>query len=88
VKDEVAKADLFQVSDGYIAPVVMGGSSPLAMVTIRGIPELKARKAIHCELLYPGETDWKACEFAREDADITVTVPLDRGCAMLKLRAE
>lgn len=88
VKGEVAKANLFQVTDGYVIPVVMGGSAPSATVTISGIPELQAGKTVHCEFLYPGETEWKACEFAKESNSITVAVPLQRGCAMVRLRVE
>ncbi len=88
VKGEVAKANLFQVTNGYVIPVVMGGSAPSTVLTIGGITELQAGKTIHCELLHPGETEWKACEFTRGDTDITLTVPLQRGCAMVKLRIE
>ena len=88
VEDDVAKANLFRVSGGYIVPVVMGGSTPNATVTIGGITELQSGKTIHCELLHPGETEWKACEFTRGDTDITVYVSLRRGCAMVKLRVD
>jgi hypothetical protein len=88
VKGEVAKANLFQVSDGYIVPVVMGGSAPNATVTISGIAEIQSGRPIHCELLYPGDTEWKACEFAKESNSITVAVPLQRGCALVRLRVE
>jgi hypothetical protein len=36
--------------------------------------------------MYPGDTEWKACEFIRGDNSITVGVSLHRGCAMLRLR--
>jgi len=88
VKDEVAKANLFQVPGGYIIPVVMGGSAPNATVTISGIPEIQAGKAIHCELLYPGDSEWKACEFTKGSNSMTVAVPLQRGCAMVRVRVE
>jgi hypothetical protein len=88
VKGEVAKANLFKVPEGYIIPVVMGGSAPNATVTISGIAEIQAGKAIRCELLYPGNTEWKACEFAKDSNSITVAVPLQRGCAMIRLRVE
>jgi hypothetical protein len=86
VQGNLARANLFQVPGGYIAPVVHGGSAPNATVTISGIPEIQSGKAIHCELLYPGETDWKACAFNKGNNSITVTVPLQRGCAMVRLR--
>jgi hypothetical protein len=88
VRGEVAKANLFKVPDGYIIPVVMGGLAPNATVTISGIAEIQAGKAIHCELLYPGDAEWKACEFTKDGNSITVAVPLQRGCAMVRLRTE
>jgi hypothetical protein len=88
VKGDVAKANLFQVSDGYIIPVVMGGSTSSASVTIKGIPEIQTGRELHCELLYPGDTDWKACEFAKGSDSIMLAVPLQRGCAMIRLRVE
>jgi hypothetical protein len=88
VKGEVAKANLFQVPDGYIVPVVMGGSAPTAKVTVGSIPEIQAGKAIQCELIYPGDTEWKVCEFENGHSSITVSVPLQRGCAMIRLRVE
>jgi hypothetical protein len=88
VKGEVAKANLFKVPDGYIIPVVMGGLAPNATVTVSGIAEIQAGKAIHCELLYPGDAEWKACEFTKDGNSITVAVPLQRGCAMVRLRTE
>ncbi len=88
VEGEVAKANLFQVSDGYVIPVVMGGSAPSAKVTISSIAEIHEGKAIHCELLYPGDTEWKEFGFSKGSNSITVTVPLQRGCAMIKLRSE
>jgi len=87
VEGESAKANLFQVPGGYSFPVVLGGSATSAMVTIRGLPEILAGKSIHCELIHPGDSQWKACEFSKRTSTSTLEVPLFRGCAMVRLRA-
>src|SRR5208337_3037455 len=76
VKGDLAKANLFRVPDGYIVPVVMGASATNVTVTISGIPEIQAGKEVHCEILYPGETEWKACESNKGKDSIIIAVPL------------
>jgi hypothetical protein len=88
VKEDLAKANLFQVPGGYAIPIVMGGAATNATVTISGIPEIQSGKEIHCEILYPGDTDWKAWEFTKGHDSMTVEVPLHRGCALVRLRVE
>jgi hypothetical protein len=80
-----AKVNLFQVPGGYLIPVMLGGSSVNSTVTVRGLSEFSG-KQIHCEVIHPGETDWKAGEFSKQDNAITLKVPLHRGCALVRLR--
>ncbi len=83
-----AKVNLFKVPGGYLVPVMLGGSISSSTVTVRGLPEVSAGKQILCELIHPGETDWKAGEFSKGRNAITLKVPLQRGCALVRLRAE
>ena len=83
-----AKVNLFRVPGGYLIPVMLGGSTSNSTVTLRGIPETSAGKQIHCELIHPGETEWKARDFSMRGNSITLQVPLNRGCALVRLRVE
>jgi hypothetical protein len=87
VEGQGAKANLFQIPEGYLFPVTFAGSASSALVTIRGIPEILAGKEIHCELIHPGETEWKACEFSMGNNTMTLEVPIHRGCAMVRFPA-
>ncbi len=80
-----AKANLFKVPEGYVAPVVLAGSAAGATVTIRSIPEIAAGKKLRCEVLHPGESEWKPCALRQGKAALTIEAPLLRGCAMLRL---
>ena len=82
----MAKGNIFRVGKDYVAPVMFGGKAPIAQVTLSGLipPGVAAR----CEVLHPGETTWKACKFVRTAGRITADVPLSRGCALLRVRAE
>ena len=88
VKADVAKVNLFRVPGGYVIPVMLGGSATNANVTITGIPPIPAGTNLRCELLYPGDTDWKSCEFTQGSSSISLEVPLHRGCAMVRLEVE
>jgi len=83
-----AKVNLFKVPSGYLIPVMLGGSISSFTVTVRGIPEISAGKQIHGEFIHPGETDWQAGEFSERVNVITLKVPLQRGCALVRLLVE
>ena len=80
------KANLFRVPKGYIVPVVFGGSASSATATLRNLPEVVARKRLRCEVIHPGETEWKECACRPKGSVLNVKVPLSRGCAMVRLR--
>jgi hypothetical protein len=76
------KVNLFEVPDGYALPVTFGGEAKEAIVTVRNIEGLRALKAI---ALHPaGEQPVEVKSQAKGDA-LELTVPLVRGCAMVKL---
>jgi len=51
------------VPKGYLAPIVLGDSSASATVTLKSLPEVAAGKKLHCEVIHPGDTEWKDCEY-------------------------
>jgi len=82
-----ARANLFKVPNGYVAPITFGGADTSANVTLRGLPELTEGKKLHCEVIHPGEQDWQECAFREKVSAITLKVPLSRGCALVRLMA-
>ncbi len=80
-----AKANLFKVADGYVIPVTLGGSAASSNLTLRSIPEIDAGKKVKCEIIHPGDTEWTECAFRQKDSAITLKIPLNRGCAMVRV---
>jgi hypothetical protein len=80
-----AKANLFKVPGGYVVPVTFGGSAASATLTLQGIPEVAAGKKFRCEVIHPGETEWRGCASRRKGSAVIFKVSLSRGCAMVRL---
>ncbi|MEI8372772.1 MAG: hypothetical protein WCJ35_08060 [Planctomycetota bacterium] len=77
------KVNLFQVPGGYVLPVTFGGRSESATVSLRNLPGLDQ---LHCHALHPGEEKAAAVTAIFKDDNMTLNVPLKRGCAMVLLR--
>jgi hypothetical protein len=77
-----AKANIFQVPGGYVVPVTFGGDTQEAVVTIRGVNAEVAT----AEVFHPGSAPGAPLRFARTGTQLSLTVPLQRGCAMVRLR--
>jgi hypothetical protein len=78
------KVNLFEVPGGYALPVTFGGTAATATVRVRNLPGLDKFKAT---ALHPG-TDSATAITAKLDAGVLeLTVPLRRGCAMVRLIA-
>jgi len=82
-----AKANLFKVPGGYVIPVTLGGAAAISSITLRDIPEIVAGKKPKIEFIHPGDTAWKECVFRQKQSAIALKVPLNRGCAMVRLSA-
>jgi hypothetical protein len=81
-----AKANLFQVPDGYLIPVTLAGAASRATVTLSRLPEISAGKNPQCEVIHPGDIQWQAAQFRRTSKTMILNVPLRRGCALVRLR--
>jgi hypothetical protein len=77
-----AKANIFQVPGGYVVPVTFGGDTREAVVTIRGVNTEIAT----AEVFHPASAQGTPLHFARTGTQLSLTVPLHRGCAMVRLR--
>jgi hypothetical protein len=78
-----AKANIFQVPGGYVVPVTFGGGAPEAVLTIRGVNT----QISTAEVFHPGSASGSPLRFARAGTRLSLTVPLQRGCAMVRLRS-
>jgi hypothetical protein len=83
VVDGKAKANLFAVPGGYVAPVVYGGKSTSVVVKLRNIPGLSAKT--RCQVWLPGTAQPQGVGVSFSDGELAATVPLKRGCAMLQV---
>ena len=83
VRDDAAKANLFQTPGGYVAPITFGGKADRVVVRIRNVAGLSGGAA--CRVLHPGDDQWQPLSATRSEGVLQVGVPLKRGCAMLKL---
>jgi hypothetical protein len=76
-----AKANLFAVPGGYIAPITFGGEADRIRVEIRGLP-----KPQRCTALHPGNGDTEMSVSANWCGTIlNLDVPLVRGCALVRI---
>ena len=79
---------MFAVPDGYVMAVMFGGVSPSATVALR-LPEVSggegAERAV--EVWHPGSGQPIAAKLVRRGDGWQIDVPLQRGCAMVKIMA-
>ncbi len=76
------KVNLFEVPDGYAMPVTFGGAADFATVHVRNIAKLEK---LNLSVLHPGAESAVPVTGTCKDGVLTVTVPLKRGSAMVKL---
>jgi hypothetical protein len=76
------KVNLFEVPGGYVLPVTFGGDAKQAVVTLRNIAGLENVRA---EALLPGSSNGVPVQAKLKEGALELQVPLERGCAMVKL---
>ena len=76
------KVNLFKVPGGYVAPVTFGGKAATVIVRIRNIPGLAAARG---EALHPGGGKPVPVKSNFKSGILELFVPLERGCAMVRL---
>lgn len=82
VQNGLAKANLFKVPDGFVAPVVFGKMNRNVNLKIKNIPGLENVK---CTAIYPGKETQTALKYEFKSGVLTILVPLERSCAMVKI---
>jgi len=73
-----ALVNAFDVPGGYLFPIVHGPADGTVELTVRGVDG-------NAEVIRPGESEWSAASARRDGAALRVTVPLARGCALVRL---
>lgn len=77
------KVNLFTVGESYVMPVMFGGSARSASVTLHGVKNGRYDVAI----VHPGKPDGMTLSATAKNGQMSLTIPLIRGCAMVKLTA-
>ena len=86
VADQKARANLFSVPGGYVIPVTFGGKDKNADIVLSGLPTLPGQDGFRVEVIHPGQEQWSTMATISASAgQIKLRVPLERGCAMVKL---
>lgn len=89
VVDGVAKANVFRVSDSYRVSVVFGDKVEQARVVLRNLPDLLDEGIrLIAEVRHPGKDRWLSIPALSGNGCVTIDVPLERGCAMIRVSGE
>jgi hypothetical protein len=83
VEGDAAKANLFAVPGGWVAPVTFGPKDGTVKVVLRNLPGFT--EAAHCDALLPGVPQPQTVQTSFRDGTLEVQVPMKRGCAMLRV---
>ena len=85
VENNLAKANIFKIPEGYSVPVVYGEADKVC-VKIANIEGLS--KQTTCVAYYPGKETPVELKMSKTGNIWSVGVPLEKGCAMLKLTTQ
>lgn len=83
VVGDVAKANVFAVPGGYVVPVTFGGAATNATVRVR-LPVASGSTLVG-EALHPGSEVVAPVKCTRGESGWQLDVPLQRGCATVRL---
>jgi hypothetical protein len=81
--DQAAKVNLFTVPGGWMVPVTFGPAEGSVTIIIRNVAAMTGN--LTAEALYPGTDTPAIIALIRTDGLIRLTVPLHRGCAVVKI---
>jgi hypothetical protein len=87
VSGSTAKVNLFEIPGGFVLPVTFASAGTESVaVTLRQLPVPPRTATLSAEILHPGEEAWRPlCTLTRTDV-MTLEVPVQRGCAMIRLK--
>ena len=82
VENDLAKANIFKIPDGYSIPVVYGDGD---RVRVKLSNMFDLNKQTSCAVYHPGKERPVEIILSKSGKDWHIDVPLERGCAMIKL---
>lgn len=85
VEDHAAKANLFAVPGGWVAPITFGPANGTVKVVLRNVHGLWEN--LHCDALLPGLQEMQTVKVTSSNEALQLRVPLKRGCAMLRIKS-
>ncbi|MEO9023091.1 MAG: hypothetical protein ABI237_06530 [Ginsengibacter sp.] len=81
VKDNLAKANLFLIPKGLYIPVVYAKKGTMnIIVTFKNVGGGKIKS---CQVYSPGKKEPTTVEFTANKGNITINVPIERGCGIV-----
>ena len=80
-----ARANIFEVSSGFVIPVVFGGSATSATVEVGTLPISQLHSV---EVLHPGVAEPTVITPDTQGDRMVLNVPLINGCAMVRILAD
>jgi hypothetical protein len=83
VGSDSAKVNLFEVPDGYVLPVTFADNAASAIVRVSDIPGIRTTG---CEVIHPGIEKPVPLTAQFKNGGLELTVPLVRGCGMVRFR--
>jgi len=83
VENNQAKANLFEVPGGWVIPVTFGPPEGTVTVILSHVPGWVEN--LSAGVLYPGNISGDSVKITTRDNQVTMMVPLHRGCAMVRI---
>jgi hypothetical protein len=81
VKNNLAKANLFSIPKGLYIPVVYAKKGVTnAIVTFKNVGGGKIKS---CKVYSPGKKEPATIEFTVDNDNVTINVPIERGCGIV-----
>ena len=84
VRDQAARANLFQVPGGYAIPITFANNVNEVTLTLRNLLE-PGEQIASLTVLHPGEAKTSTLKWQSSPEGVKLAVPVQRGCALVKV---
>ncbi len=80
-----AKANIFKTGNKLIIPLMLAGHAKLVGIKLRLPATGLTSNKLKIEILHPGKNRWEVLKVLKNGKEINLNVPLERGCALLRV---
>jgi hypothetical protein len=80
-----AKVNLFTTKAGLLVPVTFATGAPTVSIRLQGLSAFDASAGVRVDALLPGQSAPRTVAHRIEGGRAVIAVPLERGCAMLRI---